>query len=264
MSARFNYRPLQKDPPEIRLLQLLPAANQSLPLSCIIRNSALSSAKYSCLSYVWGDQSNDEKSEMYITYKKTIPERLRSKIRRGGKSGKCRVEIGSSLAAALRHLRHEHKRVTIWADALCINQEDTKEKNWQVPLMKQIYSNATSVHAWLGPRYDDSPDVISSVTDAFDLIAIVGDLLKRLGCMRRLADETSWSRACFALANPRGGDAHQEENELDIFWAAKSKRLYDTLVSNGLWDRYLCATQALSQLEYFRRMWVRYPEARRS
>jgi len=166
------------------------------------------------------------------------------------------VQIGSSLAAALRHVRHEHKQVTIWADALCINQGDTEEKNWQIPLMRQIYSNATTVHAWLGPRYDTSPDVISSVTAAFDLIAIMGDLLKRLDCMQELANETSWSRACFTLAKPRVGYAHQAGNDAQKFWAAKSERLYDTLVSNNLWDRYLYAMQTLSQLEYFRRMWV--------
>ena len=77
--------------------------------------------------------------------------------------------IGSSLAAALRHLRQKYGRITIWTDALCINQMDNDEKSWQVPLMKSIYSEAKEVHAWLGPRYDEDPNVVSDVNAAFSV-----------------------------------------------------------------------------------------------
>ena len=262
MSVEFTYRPLNQDRREIRLLELKPAAERALPLECILRHSALSSARYCCLSYVWGDPNKDKKSEIVITYKKTIGEHLKPKRRRGSESNKCHMTIGSSLAAALRHLRHKRNRVIIWADALCINQEDAEEKNWQILLMMQIYSNATSVHAWLGPRYDENPEVVNSVTAAFDLVPIVADLLRRSNCMRRLVDETSWSRACFALAEPRTRDVQQGGNQVQLFWTAMSKTLHHALASKGLWDRYLSAFKTLSQVEYFQRMWVREPEAR--
>jgi Heterokaryon incompatibility protein (HET) len=255
MAPKFTYRPLNQDPPEIRLLELKPAAERALSLECTLRHSALSFARYSCLSYVWGDPDKDEKSTIGIAYKKTIGEHFKPKRRRGSESNKYHMKIGSSLAAALRHLRHERNRVTVWADALCINQEDDEEKNWQVPLMMRIYSNATSVHAWLGPRYDESPDVVNSATAAFDLIPIVADLLRRSDCMQRLADETSWSKACFALAEPRRRD-------VQLFWAAMSKTLRDAMASMGLWDSYLSAFKTLSQVKYFQRMWVREPEVR--
>ncbi|PMD32089.1 hypothetical protein L207DRAFT_640401 [Hyaloscypha variabilis F] len=159
------------------------------------------------------------------------------------------MEIGSSLAAALRHLRHKRNPVTVWTDALCINQENAEEKDIQVPLMMRIYSNDTRVHAWLGPRYNESPDVVNSATAAFDFIPIVAGLLKRFDCMQRLADETSWSKACFALAEPRRRDVQP-------FWAAMSKTLRDAMVSMGLWNSYLSAFKTLSQVEYFQRMWV--------
>ncbi|KAH7155265.1 heterokaryon incompatibility protein-domain-containing protein [Dactylonectria estremocensis] len=40
----------------------------------------------------------------------------------------------------------------IWADAICINQNDIDEKSAQVSMMDRIYSTATFVLAWLGPE----------------------------------------------------------------------------------------------------------------
>jgi hypothetical protein len=39
-----------------------------------------------------------------------------------------------------------------WIDAICIDQTNTEEKNAQVALMPEIYSNANKVIVWLGPR----------------------------------------------------------------------------------------------------------------
>jgi hypothetical protein len=41
--------------------------------------------------------------------------------------------------------------LTLWIDALCIDQNDEAEKTEQVQQMQQIYSQATSVITWLGP-----------------------------------------------------------------------------------------------------------------
>ncbi|OAQ75945.1 ankyrin and HET domain-containingprotein [Purpureocillium lilacinum] len=41
--------------------------------------------------------------------------------------------------------------VFIWADAICINQDDVQEKSAQVTMMDRIYSDASYVVAWLGP-----------------------------------------------------------------------------------------------------------------
>jgi hypothetical protein len=38
----------------------------------------------------------------------------------------------------------------MWIDAICINQADTEERNWQVSLMSSIYTRAIRVIAWLG------------------------------------------------------------------------------------------------------------------
>jgi len=51
-------------------------------------------------------------------------------------------------------VRHLYGGITIWVDAICINQGSgtSKEKDdEQIPLMGEIYSRATTVHIWLGP-----------------------------------------------------------------------------------------------------------------
>ncbi len=50
---------------------------------------------------------------------------------------------------ALRRLRMA-KWQMIWVDAVCINQDDTEERNLQVLLMKQIYEQALNVWIYLG------------------------------------------------------------------------------------------------------------------
>jgi len=40
--------------------------------------------------------------------------------------------------------------VYLWADAICVNQEDIPERNSQVRLMREVYSTATEVVARVG------------------------------------------------------------------------------------------------------------------
>jgi hypothetical protein len=42
----------------------------------------------------------------------------------------------------------------LWLDAICINQEDNAEKSIQVPLMRQIYQQASQVCVYLGEAKD--------------------------------------------------------------------------------------------------------------
>jgi hypothetical protein len=74
----------------------------------------------------------------------------------------CVVSVTENLALALEAVHYQwnegcYKDITppedqlLWADAISINQEDVEEKNHQVPLMYQIYSQALLAFAWLGP-----------------------------------------------------------------------------------------------------------------
>jgi hypothetical protein len=60
------------------------------------------------------------------------------------------------LCAALRRLREKADVQWIWADALCINQNDLAEKNNHILLMRQIYCRAGRVLSWLGEGDEDT------------------------------------------------------------------------------------------------------------
>jgi hypothetical protein len=64
--------------------------------------------------------------------------------------------VGENLELFLRNRRHATETVTLWVDAICINQTDSDEKSSQIPLMSTIYLHAHSVTIWLGPAADDS------------------------------------------------------------------------------------------------------------
>lgn len=48
------------------------------------------------------------------------------------------------------NLCQENQPVVLWVDAISINQNDVPEKNAQVPLMGEIYSEARAVVAHIG------------------------------------------------------------------------------------------------------------------
>ncbi|EOA83728.1 uncharacterized protein SETTUDRAFT_32764 [Exserohilum turcica Et28A] len=60
------------------------------------------------------------------------------------------LEIGANLEIALRHFRFADKHRVIWADGICINQNNDEEKSKQVSLMGLIYWIARRVLVWLG------------------------------------------------------------------------------------------------------------------
>ena len=92
------------------------------------------SDEYEALSYVWGDFS--ERTTMTLN--------------------NCRFYIGKSLANALLHIRSQNEILTLWIDALCINQQDAAEKPDQVRQMLGVYSTAARVHIWLGTSTEHS------------------------------------------------------------------------------------------------------------
>jgi hypothetical protein len=88
---------------------------------------------YEALSYTWG--SPKSRKAIFIQ----------------GLDGEHRkLLVTKNLALALRHLRSTMTPRTLWIDAICINQEDIKERNTQVKRMASIYSLAHRVVVWLG------------------------------------------------------------------------------------------------------------------
>lgn len=60
------------------------------------------------------------------------------------------IPITASLHEALQHLRYTNHPRVLWADAICINQEDLNERSAQVAAMKDIFSSCDRVLVWLG------------------------------------------------------------------------------------------------------------------
>lgn len=61
-----------------------------------------------------------------------------------------------NLYELLQHLRHRNFPRTLWVDGICINQNDTTERDHQVAQMRDVYTTARNVVAWLGPKTHES------------------------------------------------------------------------------------------------------------
>ncbi|KAK1845395.1 hypothetical protein CCHR01_11997 [Colletotrichum chrysophilum] len=73
------------------------------------------------------------------------------------------ARVTSSLRDALKALRHPSQTVTVWVDALSIDQSNNHELSQQVQLMDIIYWNAANVVVWLGPSSGDSSLAITTL-----------------------------------------------------------------------------------------------------
>jgi Heterokaryon incompatibility protein (HET) len=140
----IKYRPLMDSLTEIRLLELQPAREEFAPLKAKLIHTSLKDTQYQALSYVWGNQIVD-RVDIEITYE---PESLSS----GSPSPEVfYTSIGQNLGTALCHLRQSDNELLLWADAICINQQNNEEKSNQVQIMYSIFQSAVLVVAWLGP-----------------------------------------------------------------------------------------------------------------
>jgi hypothetical protein len=98
-------------------------------------------------------QRSDSADKLYVRWGDQVLKFLTRKERQhvivcNGKT----VRVGKNLYAFLRQLRQNPERHSrYWIDAICINQQDVKERNQQILLMPKIYTTACRVLAWLGP-----------------------------------------------------------------------------------------------------------------
>ncbi|KAL2878338.1 hypothetical protein SGCOL_006308 [Colletotrichum sp. CLE4] len=153
------YGPLTVDGEHIRVLTLLPADSLSsaVKVNLSVINLGDLSMPYDALSYMWGDSNDRESIEV---------------------NGNA-LRITRSLVLALRHLRHPDREVSIWADGICIDQNNDEEKNVQVALMGEIYKKAASARIWLGEAGIDTESAIRLMEDCEKAPTMV-DVVKRV------------------------------------------------------------------------------------
>ncbi|RSM03000.1 hypothetical protein CEP52_007655 [Fusarium oligoseptatum] len=136
------YTPLGDPSSNIRLLEIHVRDSKRRPaVTCHMRTVFLDNAPpFAALSYVWGDA--DDCGNIVVN----------SQL----------VSVTKNLEAALRHapfFQHIHPACSptflLWADAICIDQQNDTERQAQVQLMARLYQQAECVFAWLGSEDED-------------------------------------------------------------------------------------------------------------
>ncbi|KAL2674219.1 hypothetical protein Neosp_012669 [[Neocosmospora] mangrovei] len=119
---------------------------------------------FEALSYCWGDRT--DVCEITVDDHK--------------------VCVTRNLYRALQRLRYETVPRQVWADAICINQEDDVEKAHQVNLMRDIFTRASGTTLFVGDYQDDAtpstpfsaevePETQAGVENAIALIRKLAD-----------------------------------------------------------------------------------------
>ncbi|EWG55351.1 hypothetical protein FVEG_17510 [Fusarium verticillioides 7600] len=129
INQSFPYDKLP-NPQSFRLLEIKNGDSNGT-IRCTLRSHSLETAPlYQALSYVWGPPATTN-----------------------GKSIQCNGHdffVTDNLYGALHRLRKIRDCRLIWIGQICINQNDIQERSQQVSIMRDIYSRAKLVNAWLG------------------------------------------------------------------------------------------------------------------
>ncbi|KAK0642170.1 heterokaryon incompatibility protein-domain-containing protein, partial [Cercophora newfieldiana] len=128
----------------IRVLHLMPSADQNAPIRCKMTHCPLpdvpgqnGSSLFEALSYTWG--SGATVRSVFVVEQNDW-----------GFGSVFKLDITVSLHEALVRLRDPCFERLIWADAICINQGDRDETERQVRIMERVYASASRVLVWLG------------------------------------------------------------------------------------------------------------------
>lgn len=128
-----------------RYLTLEPGTGDE-PLRCSIYTSAIPDADYEAISYVWGSEIKSQR------------------ILCDGYA----MKITKNLWHALRRLRRINDARYLWADSICIDQDNLEEKGHQVTNMGRIYSSASRVLIYLGLDPDGHGSKVASLLSDVD------------------------------------------------------------------------------------------------
>lgn len=137
------YDTLDEESRQIRVIELLGSNDRESPLRCRLITTDLEAERrqYTALSYYWEDLDSTE----IILVKRVYPTVDETRFE---------VPITSALAAGLREIRAQATTrapsTCLWVDAICINQTNIPERNYQVKIMYDILAASHGVVGWLG------------------------------------------------------------------------------------------------------------------
>lgn len=128
-----------------RYLVLQPGAGDD-PLVCNLRTAPIADTPFEAVSYVWGQAIKNQSiiCENHV------------------------MGITPSLSSVLRRIRLLNKPLKVWADSICIDQENLKEKGHQVALMGKIYRSAQRVLIHMGSDDGGQGPAVCSLLDEVD------------------------------------------------------------------------------------------------
>ena len=135
-AARLNHTYGQSLGPEsLRLANIFSATNSNDPIHIMLETYEDDDCpEYETVSYAWGGENND--------YTRDKPVYV-------GEFWDILLQT-SNCWNMLQYLRPSRGYRLIWVDAICINQEDTRERSVQVAKMGSIYSHSLRVVIYLG------------------------------------------------------------------------------------------------------------------
>jgi hypothetical protein len=161
----YRWKRLSNPRATIRLLELFPGDGAAELEGRLFETQFTEDLEYIAISYTWGSELRQ--------FRLNTPE--------------GRVPLTISLFLGLRRLRQKQLPVLIWADAICINQEDNQEKSHQIRIMVDIFRSAKRVYAWLGEEQDHSRQAIDFLTGLVPKVAVDGVFLPKAAT--KLANE---------------------------------------------------------------------------
>ncbi|KAK1854881.1 heterokaryon incompatibility protein [Colletotrichum chrysophilum] len=143
------YQPL-KNRTDMRLLTLEPGEFNDTIRCSLSQSTTSSMTEYDAISYTWGGEDN-------------VMER-RGRILLDGRD----FPVTPNCEAALKRIRSRGAKRIIWIDAVCMNQEDIRERGHQVRLMPLIYSRAQNVLIYVGEPSPNEEMLLLSLTYDYD------------------------------------------------------------------------------------------------
>lgn len=143
--STFPYIALNQTRPEVRIIQIDPDHNPEAPIHCEMFHIFLDCERvqdYFALSYAWGDPN------------------ITSTIYLHG----WPFNVTANLVTFLKSIRKADKSLPVWVDAVCINQNDDKERGRQITLMGKVYKSALRVYLWTNTLESDIKDALPYLT----------------------------------------------------------------------------------------------------
>ncbi|KAK1751380.1 heterokaryon incompatibility protein-domain-containing protein, partial [Echria macrotheca] len=161
----YTYTPLAHE--FIRMVTLHPGAPDG-PLRISINTRYLPFCPpYTAVSYVWGSSERphliDAADTVMVRLELSDGTTKTMAVLADQPTGTLRIT--ENLRNLLLNIRPgpEEKRIHIWVDSICINQEDDKEKTAQVKLMAKIFAHAENTIFYLGAEDEISRTAFKTI-----------------------------------------------------------------------------------------------------